>query len=93
MQKYGQGNLPQTKQAVVANECPMKCGKETAILVARPPRGSIATWWSRCQRCLAYSETSPAGKVLTIRTVLHTDLCPDCLESKSPTAPHLCATR
>jgi hypothetical protein len=92
--KYGTGSTPpRTKQEIAANECPMRCGKESAILVARPPQGSVATWWSRCQRCLAYWETSPAGKVTARRTVLNTDLCPDCLEAMTLTTPHLCTKK
>ena len=90
-QKYGQGNLPLTKQAVIANQCPMNCGKESAVLVARPPAGSVGIWWSRCQKCLAYWETSPAGKVTVLRTIKHVDMCPNCREPNFP--PHVCASR
>ena len=91
MQKYGQSSSPRTKQEITANECPMHCGKESAVLVARPGPGSVATWWSRCQRCLAYWETSPAGKMTVLRTIKHVDMCPDCRELA--TAPHVCASR
>ena len=91
MNKFG--NLPPTKQEVVANTCPMPCGgKEgSAVLCARPPIGTIATWWSRCQRCLAYWETSPAGKVTVLKGVMGIELCPDCREVKLPTKTHVCA--
>ena len=90
MQQHG---FPPTKQYVVANECPLKCGKEGAVLVARPPQGSVAIWWSRCQRCLAYWETSPAGKVLVLRGVICLDHCLECLDVKYPDRPHVCATK
>jgi hypothetical protein len=80
MQKYGQPGVPPTKQAIVANECPMNCGKPSAVLLARPPQGSVATWWSRCQRCLAYWETSPAGKVVALRVIAQMVVSPDCRE-------------
>ena len=84
MQKYGQ--VPRTKQEITANECPMKCGKESAVLVARPPVGAVATWWSRCQRCLCYWETSPVGEVSALRIVAAVSLCPDCHLPLSPRA-------
>ena len=91
MNKFG--NLPPTKQEIVANTCPMPCGgKEgSAVLCARPPIGTIATWWSRCLKCLAYWETSPAGKVTALRVVETFECCPNCHEHKTLT--HVCASK
>ena len=93
MQNQGKrfGASPPTKQEITANQCPMNCGKENAVMVARPPQGSVATWWSRCQRCLAYWETSPAGKVTALRVVETFECCPDCYEHKTLT--HVCPSR
>ena len=74
---YGPGNLPPTKQAVIAAECPMGCGKAAVVITSRPPE-TLGVWWSRCQRCLAYWETSPAGKVIVLKVVGAVALCPDC---------------
>ena len=96
MNKYGNlGNLPPTKQEIVANTCPMPCGgKEgSAVLCARPLMGTIASWWSRCQRCLCYWETSPAGQIVVLKTVWVSDLCPDCRDLKSPHEVHVCGTK
>ena len=94
MNNYGKlGTLPPTKQELTANVCPMVCGKEGAILCARPPVGVIANWWSRCQRCLCYWETDPAGKIVVLRAVETWELCPDCREEKVPTSQHVCTTK
>lgn len=91
-QKYGNlANLPPTKQEIVANQCPMNCGKVSAVLIARPPPGTIATWWSRCQKCLAYWETNPAGNVVVLKVITQIELCLDCREPKL--ALHLCEKR
>ena len=97
-QNYGKrGNLPPTKQELVATRCPFNCGTSSsimnhaAVMTARPPPGTIATWWSRCQLCLAYWETSPAGEIIVLRTVPHLERCPDCRGLKSPVdLPHVC---
>ena len=94
MQKH---NQPQTKQFIVANQCPMSCGQLSAVLCARPSDGSIVTWWSRCQRCLTYWETSPAGKITVLKMVQPTEHCPECLVyltyNLDETANHVCAKK
>lgn len=84
-----------TKQEITANQCPMNCGGETAVLIARPRQPTIGNWWSRCQRCLAYWETSPAGKVLVLRVIEYREMCPDCLGPKdySERLGHVCAKK
>ena len=89
MNKFG--NLPQTKQEITANQCPMQCGEGSAILCARPPGGTIANWWSRCQRCLTYWETSPAGNIMRLHVIERTDICPDCRLIKA--GIHVCGSK
>ncbi len=96
-QKYGNlGGLPTTKQEDTATRCPLNCGTSSsimnhaAVMTARPLPGTIATWWSRCQLCLTYWETSPAGEIIVLRRVLHLECCPDCRGLKSPGEPHVC---
>ena len=95
MQKH-QPFDPRPKQERVASQCPMDCGtqfggKESAVLVARPKDGAITTWWSRCQRCLAYWEISPAGEVTALRVITQVDLCPNChIPLRTTGAEHIC---
>lgn len=93
MHKFG--DPPTTKQELTASVCPMKCSIQSAgtVMIARPPVGNITTWWSRCQRCLTYWETSPAGTIVALTRVLQVEMCPDCRESKSPTETHTCAKK
>ena len=93
MKKHGQPGMFRTKQEITANQCPMRCGEPSVVLLARPPAGSVATWWSRCQRCLCFWETSPAGKVTALKGVPSMQLCPECLDVKFPDKPHVCASK
>ena len=82
-QKPGQpGGPPRTKQYTTANTCPIPACPGGAVLVAQPPSGNIASWWSRCQRCLAYWETSPGGQIVALTVVPQVELCPECRMAK-----------
>mgnify|MGYP001562267178 FL=1 len=94
-QKPGPPGGPPTKQYTTANTCPLDNCPGGAVLTAQPPPGTIAAWWSRCQRCLTYWETSPGGKVVVLRGINFVELCPDCREPKDLFAPknHVCTRR
>lgn len=91
-QKPGQpGGPPRTKQYTTANTCPLDNCPGGAVLTAQPPPGTIAAWWSRCQRCLTYWETSPGGQIVALRVIHPIEYCPECRVSKLPL--HICASK